>query len=121
MSLRVALIGAGWMAEHGHAPSLRRYADDNPDKIELAGIVDLRTERVALFKDRFDFAQGFDDFTLMLERLKPDVCYVLVQFPHVARDVNGCCEASTENGSRAACSNQRSPLGWRGRGSTRLP
>jgi len=84
MALKVALVGAGGMGDARHAPALRRYADENPGAIELAGVADMRADRVELFKEKFGFERGFETAEQMLDALDLDACFVIVQYYHIA-------------------------------------
>jgi len=75
--LKVVLIGAGTHSEAVHGPSLAHYAKRHPDEIELAAVCDLREERARLFCEKFGFRRHYTDLDDMLDKEKPDACWVV--------------------------------------------
>ena len=76
--VRLALIGAGGMANAVHYPALAEMND-----VVLAGICDLDPARLTETAARFGIAETFTDYRLMLETVKPDGVYVLMPPQHV--------------------------------------
>ena len=74
--VRVALIGAGGMANSVHYPSLAEMPD-----IEIAGICDLDQERLRATADKFGIEARYRDYKEMLEKTAPDAVYILMP-PH---------------------------------------
>ena len=79
--VRVALIGAGGMANRVHYPSLASF-----DDVELVGLCDLDAEKLTATAEKFHIENTFSDYREMLERTKPDAAYALMP-PHVLFDV----------------------------------
>lgn len=71
---RVAMIGAGSMANQVHYPSLSSFPD-----VEFAGICDLRPDRLKATGDRYHIEQRFFDYQAMIEATAPDAVYVIGQ------------------------------------------
>ncbi len=77
--VRVAMIGAGGMANSVHYPSLAAF-----DDVEIAAICELDPERLQTTADRYDvkgryLAQRFDDYRAMVREVDPDAVYVIGQ------------------------------------------
>ncbi|MBC5690606.1 Gfo/Idh/MocA family oxidoreductase [Mediterraneibacter sp. NSJ-55] len=71
--LRMALIGAGQIAQATHIPNYISMPE-----VELAGICDVRIETARKAADAFHIPQYFDSSTKMLRELKPDAVTVCV-------------------------------------------
>jgi virulence factor len=79
--VKVAVIGAGSLANAMHYPSLVSIED-----VEIVGICDLDAERLNKTGDKFGIANRFADYRAMLERTQPDAVYALMP-PHHLFDV----------------------------------
>lgn len=79
--VKVALIGAGGMANGVHYPSLASFPD-----VQMAGICDLDAGKLEETAKRFNIASTFSDHHEMLEKVKPDAVYALMP-PHHLFDV----------------------------------
>jgi len=79
--VRLALIGAGGMANRVHYPSLAEMAD-----VELAALCDLDETKLAATADFFDIKKRYTDYRKMLHEVKCDAVYVLMP-PHHLFDV----------------------------------
>lgn len=79
--VRLALIGAGGMANAVHYPSLAEM-----DDVEMAGICDLNPERSKETAERFGIAKVYGDYRTMLDETAPDAVYVLMP-PHQLFDI----------------------------------
>lgn len=79
--VRLALIGAGGMANLMHYPSLAEMKN-----VELAGICDLVPEKAGETAARFKIRNVFTDYRAMLDKTKPDGVYALMP-PHHVFDV----------------------------------
>jgi myo-inositol 2-dehydrogenase/D-chiro-inositol 1-dehydrogenase len=77
--LRAVQVGAGSFCEQFHAPVLQRLAEEPDSRISLEAICDLRLERARLFSGRFGYARVYEDFLWMVEEIKPDLIYCMVQ------------------------------------------
>jgi virulence factor len=81
--VRVAMIGAGNMANNVHYPSLASF-----DDVEFAGICDLIPERLNTTADKYHIPQQkrYLDYHKMIEEVAPDAVYVIgppdVMYPH---------------------------------------
>jgi virulence factor len=83
--IKLALIGAGNMANRNHYPSLAERAD-----VEMAALCDLVPEKLTETADRFDIPLRYADYRRMLDEVKPDAVYCLMppqQVFGVAADV----------------------------------
>ncbi|UKS26872.1 Gfo/Idh/MocA family oxidoreductase [Paenibacillus sp. HWE-109] len=77
MSFRICIVGCGQMAEHGHGPAWREYADRNSG-VTLAACCDIDEARAGSFQQKFGFSRRYTDIGTMLEREKPDaICLVV--------------------------------------------
>ncbi len=88
--VRVAMIGAGSMANSVHYPSLASFPD-----VEIAAICDLDEARLHATADRYGVAGRFParlstDYRKMLETVAPDAVYVIGQ-PHIMYDIWTWC------------------------------
>ena len=83
--VRLALIGAGGMANAVHYPSLAELPD-----VEMAGLCDLVEEKLKATADRFDIQARYLDYKEMIEELKPDAAYILMP-PHQLYDLAVHC------------------------------
>ena len=79
--VRVALIGAGGMANAVHYPSLASFAD-----VELVAICDLDAEKLKKTAEKFKIPKTFSSYKTMLTETKPDAVYALMP-PYVLFDV----------------------------------
>ncbi len=83
--IRLALIGAGGMANAVHYPSLAEFPD-----VEMAGLCDLVEERLNATADRFNIQARYRDYRKMIEDIKPDAAYILMP-PHQLYDLAVYC------------------------------
>jgi virulence factor len=79
--LRVAVVGAGQMANRVHYPSLASFPD-----VCIAGICDLDPRRLQETADRYRIERRYADYRQMVEEVAPDAIYVIGQ-PHHLYDV----------------------------------
>ena len=75
--VRVAMIGAGGMANNVHYPSLASFSD-----VEIAAICDLDPERLNATADTYGVAERYTDYVKMIGDVAPDAVYVIGQ-PHL--------------------------------------
>ena len=80
--VRVALIGAGGMANRVHYPSLASF-----DDVELVGLCDLDREKLAATAKTFEIEKTFTDYQEMLDTTKPNAVYVLMP-PHMLFNIS---------------------------------
>jgi predicted dehydrogenase len=86
--VRVALIGAGEMANSVHYPSLAEFTD-----VELVGLCDVVAEKRSATAAKFGIRQTFADYRQMLKAVEPQAAYILMP-PHQLFDVTvDCLEA----------------------------
>lgn len=78
---RVALIGAGRMANSVHYPSLASF-----DDVEIAAICDLSPNALNETADKYHVSGRYDDYRKMVQEVKPDAVYVIGQ-PHLMFDI----------------------------------
>ncbi|HUT76004.1 MAG TPA: Gfo/Idh/MocA family oxidoreductase [Armatimonadota bacterium] len=79
--VRLALIGAGAMAQSVHYPSLAEMED-----VELAGLCDLDRARLQDTGDRFGIEVRSQDYRTLIEQTAPDAVYILMP-PHQLFDL----------------------------------
>lgn len=79
--VRVAVIGAGKMANNVHYPSLASF-----DDVEIVGICDLDPERLAGTAIRYAIQNCYTDYRKMVQEQAPDAVYVIGQ-PHIMYDI----------------------------------
>ena len=70
--LRVAMIGAGAMANKVHYPSLASFGD-----VEIAAICDLDAGRLNQTADKYGVAGRYADYRRMIEDTAPDAVYAV--------------------------------------------
>jgi len=74
--IRLALIGAGGMANRVHYPSLAEM-----DDVELVGLCDIVEDKLNETADKFGIEKRYSDYKLMLDETEPDGVYILMP-PH---------------------------------------
>jgi virulence factor len=79
--IRLALIGAGGMANGMHYPSLAEM-----DDVEMAGLCDLMEDKLHATADKFGIEKRYTDYKKMIEEVAPDAVYVLMP-PHHLFDI----------------------------------
>lgn len=83
--LRVAMIGAGGMANAVHYPSLAAF-----DDVEIAAICDLDETRLNTTAEKYGVAKRYADYREMVEDVAPDAVYAIGQ-PHLMYDIWTWC------------------------------
>lgn len=81
MKTKVCVIGAGAMANLVHYPSLSKIKN-----VEIAGICDLREERLKKTAEKYKISKTFTDYKKMLEQIDPDAVYIIMP-PHHLFDI----------------------------------
>lgn len=79
-TIKVAMIGAGAMANRVHYPSLASF-----DDVEIAAIAELSPERLNATADKYGVEGRFGDYRQMIEQVAPDAVYS-VGPPHLMYD-----------------------------------
>ena len=79
--VRVAMIGAGSMANRVHYPSLASF-----DDVEFAGVCDLDEKLLAATADRYGIERRYTDYRRMIEEAAPDGVYAIGQ-PNIMFDI----------------------------------
>lgn len=72
--VRVAMIGAGGMANAVHYPSLASFPD-----VEFAGICDVDPKRLQETADRYGIERRYSSYRQMVEETAPDAVYAIGQ------------------------------------------
>ena len=80
-TVRVAMIGAGSMANRVHYPSLASF-----DDVEIAAICDIDAGRLHETADRYGVTHRYSDYRRMVDEIGPDAVYAVGQ-PHIMVDV----------------------------------
>ena len=83
--VRVAMIGAGRMANSVHYPSLASFAD-----VEIAAICDIDAGRLQATADKYGVERRYLDYRRMVAEVAPDAVYVIGQ-PHIMFDIWTWC------------------------------
>ncbi|MBN1249682.1 MAG: Gfo/Idh/MocA family oxidoreductase [Anaerolineae bacterium] len=89
--IRVAMIGAGVMANKVHYPSLASF-----DDVEIAAICDINTERLHATADLYGVEKRYLDYQKMVEEIAPDAVYAIGQ-PHIFYDIWTWCLRQGQN------------------------
>lgn len=84
-NVRVAMIGAGGMANHVHYPSLASFND-----VEIAAICDLDEQRLKTTADKYEVEGRYTNYRQMVEEVAPDAVYVIGP-PHLMFDIWTWC------------------------------
>jgi len=79
--VRVAMIGAGSMANRVHYPSLASFAD-----VQIVAICDVDPTRLEETANTFGIAGRYTDYRKMVEKTQPDVVYAIGP-PHIMYDI----------------------------------
>jgi len=79
--VRVAMVGAGSMANQVHYPSLASFED-----VEMVAVCDLDPQRLQATADRYGIAGRYSSYSQMIEETAPDAVYVIGQ-PHLMYDI----------------------------------
>jgi predicted dehydrogenase len=72
--VRVAVVGAGGMANSVHYPSLASF-----DDVEIAAICDLDTVRLNATANKYNVNARYTDYRQMIEQVAPDAVYAIGQ------------------------------------------
>lgn len=80
-TVRVAMVGAGRMANSVHYPSLASFPD-----VEIAAICDLAPGPLHATADKYGVARRYGNYRAMIEEVAPDGVYVIGQ-PHLMYDI----------------------------------
>ena len=80
-NVKVAVIGAGGMANGVHYPSVASF-----DDVDIVGLCDLDAEKLKATAEKFGIKKTFSDFHAMLDETDPDAVYALMP-PHHLFDV----------------------------------
>ncbi|MFC1805808.1 Gfo/Idh/MocA family protein [Planctomycetota bacterium] len=89
--VRVAMIGAGGMANRVHYPSLASF-----DDVEIAAICDIDAERLQATADKYGVEKRYADYRKMVEDTAPDAVYAIGP-PHIMYDVWTWCLGQGQN------------------------
>jgi len=83
--VRVAMVGAGGMANEVHYPSLASF-----DDVEMVAICDLIPGRLHTTADKYGIEKRYADYQRMVEEITLDAIYVIGQ-PHIVYDLWTWC------------------------------
>lgn len=89
--VKVAMVGAGGMANGVHYPSLASF-----DDVEIAAICDLDANRLNDTADKYQVDNRYSDYRKMVEEIAPDAVYVIGQ-PHLMYDIWMWCLEQGQN------------------------
>jgi virulence factor len=84
-TVRVAMIGAGGMANSVHYPSLASFED-----VQIAAACDLDANRLNSTAEKYGVEGRYSDYRRMVEEVAPDAVYVIGQ-PHLMYDIWTWC------------------------------
>jgi virulence factor len=79
--VKVAMIGAGGMANSVHYPSLASF-----DDVDIVAISDLDENRMNTTADKYKIEKRYTNYHKMVEDVSPDAVYVIGQ-PHLMYDI----------------------------------
>ena len=79
--VRIAMVGAGSMANNVHYPSLASF-----DDVEMAAICDIDTTRMNDTADKYGIEKRYVDYRKMVEDIAPDGLFVVGQ-PYIMYDI----------------------------------
>ena len=71
-TVRVAMVGAGSIANRAHYPSLASF-----DDVRIAGICDLDEERLNTTADKYGIEKRYTSYPRMIEEIAPDAVYAI--------------------------------------------
>jgi predicted dehydrogenase len=77
--LRAVCIGAGGFNRANHAPVLKRLAEGDEPRLSLEAVCDLDRERAERFQQEFGFRRVHTNLARMMDEVRPEVVYSLVQ------------------------------------------
>jgi virulence factor len=83
--VRVAVIGAGSMANNVHYPSLASMPD-----VQIAAICDIDSERLNATAAKYGVERRYSDYRKMIEDTAPEAVYAIGQ-PHIFYDIWTWC------------------------------
>jgi len=89
--VRVAMIGAGAMANRVHYPSLASFED-----VEIAAICDLDAERLNKTADKYGVEKRYSNYRQMIEEIAPDAVYAIAS-PDIIYQVWVWCLEEKQN------------------------
>lgn len=84
-TVRIAMIGAGSMANRVHYPSLASF-----DDVEIAAVCDIDSARLQATAERYGIASRYSDYRKMVEEVAPNAVYVIGP-PHIMFDIWTWC------------------------------
>ncbi|MEN9934169.1 MAG: hypothetical protein RLZZ387_748 [Chloroflexota bacterium] len=84
-TVRVAVIGAGGMANNVHYPSLASF-----DDVEIAAICDVDGDRLQTTAEKYGVRRRYTDYRRMVAEVAPDAVYAIGQ-PHTMYDIWTWC------------------------------
>ena len=70
--IRIAMVGAGGMANSVHYPSLASFPD-----VEITAICDLNKERLDATANTYKIKKRYENYVNMIEDTEPDGVYVI--------------------------------------------
>ena len=79
--IKLAMIGAGGMANRVHYPSLASFKD-----VQIAAVCDLSPERLNATADQYGIKGRYSDYRQMIEDVAPDAVYAIGP-PHHMHDI----------------------------------
>ena len=98
--LRIAILGAGNIAQNAHLPVYMER-----DDVELVAIADLNLPRAQGAADKFHIARAYGSVEELLEKEKPDAVDICVW----NRSHAPCAIAAAKKGVHVLC---EKPMGW---------
>lgn len=90
-TVRIAMVGAGEMANRVHFPSLASF-----DDVEIAAVCDIDEKRLQATSDRYGVTNRYRDYQRMIAQVQPDGIYVIGQ-PHIMYDIWIACLEQGQN------------------------
>ena len=90
-TVRIAMIGAGVMANRVHYPSLASF-----DDVEIVAICDVARQALNTTADRYGVERRYADYRHMIAEVAPDAVYAIGQ-PHLMYDIWTWCLRHGQN------------------------
>lgn len=90
-TVRIAMIGAGRMANHVHYPSLASFPD-----VQIAAICDLDEDRMLTTAKTYGIDKRYTNYRTMIEECAPDGVYAIGP-PHIMYDIWMWCLEQGQN------------------------
>lgn len=86
--LKVAFIGAGGRAKSAHYPNVSRLED-----VQIEAVAELDEDLMSQVVEQYHIPQSFSDYHEMLDRVDPDIVYVIMKDIFMTKPALDCLNA----------------------------